>query len=122
MSNATMVGSVVSLEDRGTWKTLLIQREAADDYERDHIDKTIIPFEISSYVAKNLPELREGATVAVSYILRGSLWKERRYVAAAVAAVDVIEQPTEDKPGAVESDPTGAAAGGQVDDSEALPF
>jgi len=121
MSNATMVGSVVSLEDRGTWKTLTIQREANDDYERSHIDKTIIPFEISSYTAKNLPELREGATVAVSYILRGSLWKERRYVAAAVESVEVIEQPGEE-PGAVESDPTGAAAGGQVDDSEPFPF
>ena len=125
MSNATIVGKFISLADRGSWKTLTIQRDAADDYEREHADKTIIPFDVSSYAAKKLPELREGATVAVGYILRGSLWKERRYLSAAVESVDVISQPdgdTADEPGAAVSDPTGAADGGTVEEPESLPF
>ena len=125
MSNATIVGKFISLADRGSWKTLTIQRDAADDYEREHADKTIIPFDVSSYAAKKLPELREGATVAVAYILRGSLWKERRYLSAAVESVDVISQPDSDpadEPGAAASDPTGAADGGTVEEPESLPF
>ena len=61
----------------------------------------------------------------MAYILRGSLWKERRYLSAAVESVDVISQPDSDpadEPGAVASDPTGAADGGQAEEPESLPF
>jgi hypothetical protein len=120
MSNGTMIGRVIGITERGTFKVLTVEREAANEYERKNPDKTVIPFDVSPFAQKTLPTLRPGVTVAVSYSLVGSLWKERRFLSAAVDSVEVIGA-SADEPGEAQTDPTGAAADGQAEDT-ALPF
>jgi hypothetical protein len=115
-----MIGRVIGITERGTFKVLTVEREAANEYERKNPDKTVIPFDVSPFTAKKLPTLRPGVTVAVSYSLVGSLWKERRFLSAAVDAVEVIGAAA-DEPGAVTTDPTGAAPDGQAESTD-LPF
>jgi hypothetical protein len=114
MSNTTMIGRVIGITERGTFKVLTVEREAANEYERKNPDKTVIPFDVSPFAQKTLPKLRPGVTVAVSYSLVGSLWKERRFLSAAVESVEVIGAAA-DEPGAVTTDPTGAAPDDEPD-------
>jgi hypothetical protein len=67
MSNGTIIGTILNVTERGEWRTVVIQREAADDYERKHEDKTVLPFELTPYLFKRngvAALLRPGRSVA----------------------------------------------------------
>jgi hypothetical protein len=125
MSNGTIIGTILNVTERGEYRTVLVQREAADDYERKHEDKTVLPFELTPYLFKRngvAALLRPGRAVAVTYHLVGSLGKTgMRFLKAAIDSIESAGGASADEPGAAQTDPTGAAADGQAEDT-ALPF
>ena len=123
MSGATIIGTILEVTERGEWRTVLVQREAADDYERKHADKTVIPFDLSPYLAKRSGVaglLKVGTVVAVTFRLTGREYNGKRYLSAGIDSIEGVGAAA-DEPGAVTTDPTGAAPDGQAEDS-GLPF
>jgi hypothetical protein len=124
MSNGTIIGTILNVTERGEYRTVLVQREAADDYERKHADKTIIPFDMSPYLFKKngvAGLLKVGTVVAVTFRLTGREYNGKRYLSAGIDSIEGGAGAAADEPGAVTTDPTGAAPDGQAEDS-ALPF
>jgi len=124
MSNGTIIGTILEVSERGEWRTVVIQREAADDYERKHADKTVIPSDLSPFLAKRSGVaglLRVGTVVAVTFRLTGREYNGKRYLSAAIDSIEGVAGAAADEPGAVTTDPTGAAPDGQSEDS-GLPF
>ena len=124
MSNGTIIGTILEVTERGEWRTVVIQREAADDYERKHAEKTVIPFDLSPYLFKKngvAGLLKVGTVVAVTFRLTGREYNGKRYLSAAIDSIEGVAGAAADEPGAVTTDPTGAAPDGQAEDS-ALPF
>jgi hypothetical protein len=124
MSNGTIIGTILNVTERGEYRTVLVQREAEDDYERKHAEKTIIPFDLSPYLFKKSGVaglLRVGTVVAVTFRLTGREYNGKRYLSAGIDSIESAGGASADEPGAVQTDPTGAAADGQAEDT-ALPF
>jgi hypothetical protein len=142
MSNGTIIGTILNVTERGEYRTVLVQREAADKYEQEHADKTVIPFDLSPYLFKKngvAGLLKVGTVVAVTFRLTGREYNGKRYLSAGIdsiegvagAAADVEQEQAEAEsdaafvaagmPGAVTTDPTGAAPDGQAEDAP-LPF
>jgi hypothetical protein len=123
MSNGTIIGTILNVTERGEWRTIVIQREAADDYERTHAEKTVIPFDLSPFLAKRSGVaglLRVGTVVAVTFRLTGREYNGKRYLSAGIDSIEVVGA-SADEPGAVTTDPTGAAPDGQAE-SDIMPF
>jgi hypothetical protein len=123
MSNGTIIGTILNVTERGEYRTVLVQREAADKYEQEHAEKTVIPFDLSPYLFKKngvAGLLRVGTVVAVTFRLTGREYNGKRYLSAAIDSIEGVGV-SADEPGAVTTDPTGAAPDGQAEDS-ALPF
>jgi hypothetical protein len=81
VSNGTIIGTIRNVTERGEWRTVVIQREASDDYERKHEEKTVIPFDLSPYTFKKdgvADLLRVGSVVAVTYRLTGREYNGKR--------------------------------------------
>jgi hypothetical protein len=120
-----MIGTIKEVTERGEYRTVLVQREAADDYERKHEEKTVLPFELTPYLFKRngvAALLRQGRSVAVTYHLVGSLGKTgMRFLKAAIDSIEGVAGASADEPGAVTTDQTGAAPDGQTE-SDPLPF
>ena len=124
MSNGTIIGTILNVTERGEYRTVLVQREAADDYERKHEEKTVIPFDLSPYLFKKngvAGLLKVGTVVAVTFRLTGREYNGKRYLSAGIDSIEGVAGASADEPGAVQTDPTGAAPDGQAEDS-ALPF
>jgi hypothetical protein len=124
MSGATIIGTILNVTERGEYRTVLVQREAADDYERTHEDKTVLPFELTPYLFKRngvAALLRPGRSVAVTYHLVGGLGKTgMRFLKAAIDSIEGVGAAA-DEPGSVTTDPTGTAPDGQAE-SDSMPF
>ena len=123
MSGATIIGTILEVTERGEYRTVVIQREAADDYERKHADKTVIPFDLSPYMAKRSGVaglLKVGTVVAVTFRLTGREYNGKRYLSAGIDSIEGVGA-SADEPGAVQTDPTGAAPDGQAE-SDNMPF
>jgi len=123
MSNGTIIGTILNVAERGEWRTVVIQREAADDYERKHEDKTVIPFDLSPYTFKKdgvAGLLRVGTVVAVTYRLTGREYNGKRYLSAGIDSIEGVGAVVSE-PGAVTTDTTGAEPDGQTEDAP-LPF
>jgi hypothetical protein len=123
MSNGTIIGTILNVTERGEYRTVLVQREAADKYEQEHADKTVIPFDLSPYLFKKngvAGLLRVGTVVAVTFRLTGREYNGKRYLSAGIDSIEGVGA-ADDEPGAVMTDPTGAAPDGQAE-SDPLPF
>ena len=123
MSNGTIIGTILNVTERGEWRTVVIQREAADDYERKHADKTVIPFALSPYLFKKngvAGLLKVGTVVAVTFRLTGREYNSKRYLSADIDSIEGVGA-SADEPGAVTTDPTGASPDGQAESTD-LPF
>jgi hypothetical protein len=123
MSNGTIIGTILNVTERGEWRTVVIQREAADDYERTHAEKTVIPFDLSPFLAKRSGVaglLKVGTVVAVTFRLTGREYNGKRYLSAAIDSIEGVGA-SADEPGAVTTDLTGAAPDGQAED-DPMPF
>jgi hypothetical protein len=106
---------VTSREAGGrTYKTLILQREPSDDYERSHEDRVVIPLDVSP-VAKIGPEaMSVGAVVEVEFRLTGRAYNGRRYLSAVALCADVVDAPPAQPP-PVQDDPP-------ADTTDNLPF
>jgi hypothetical protein len=124
MSNGTIIGTVISVTERGEWRTVIIRREAADEYERKHEEKTVIPFDMSPYIYKKTGVsglMRVGTFVAVTFRLTGREYNGKRYLSACIDSIESAGGEADDAPGAVRTDPTGAAPDGKSE-ADPLPF
>jgi hypothetical protein len=124
MSNGTIIGTILNVTERGEYRTVLVQREAADKYEQEHADKTVIPFDLSPFLAKRSGVaglLKVGTVVAVTFRLTGREYNGKRYLSACIDSIEGVAGASADEPGAVQTDPTGAAPDGQAE-SDPLPF
>jgi hypothetical protein len=123
MSGATIIGTILNVTERGEYRTVLVQREAADDYERKHADKTVIPFDLSPYLFKKngvAGLLKVGTVVAVTFRLTGREYGGKRYLSAGIDSIEGVGAVVTNT-GAVQTDPTGAAPDGQAESTD-LPF
>lgn len=119
MSNGTIIGTILNVEQRGEYRTVIIQREAADKYEREHADKTVIPFDLAPYLFKKTgvaDMLRPGTIVAVTYRLTGREFNGKRYLSAGIESIEAVAgQVPQDKPENRTAEPAS-------DPYEAMPF
>jgi hypothetical protein len=124
MSNGNIIGTVIDVAERGEWRTVIIQREASDEYERKNPEKTIIPMDMSPYIYKRTGVsglLRVGTLVAVTFRLTGREYNGKRYLSACIDSIESAGGEADDAPGAVRTDPTGAAPDGKREE-DPLPF
>ena len=115
-----LLGTIHSITERGEWRTVLIQRDPADQYERDHADRTMIPFDLSPHTRKKVPAgvLTGGVSVAVEYQLTGREYNGKRYLSAVIESIEAVGGAVAEPD--VES--AGAAGVAPVIVDEALPF
>jgi hypothetical protein len=124
MSNGNIIGTVIDVVERGEWRTVVVRREASDEYERKNPEKTVIPFDMSPYIYKRTGVsglLRVGTMVAVTFRLTGREYNGRRYLSACIDSIESAGGEADDAPGAVKTDPTGAAPDGKSE-ADPLPF
>ena len=89
-----ITGRVVSYTAKlgSEWHQLVVERDAEDDYEREHPERRVVPLDVAPYLAKRLKDGPPvGAVVCVEYRLTGREWNGKRYIGAAVQAVEVLD-------------------------------
>lgn len=78
----TMLCRVIRYTERGEWHTLLVQREPANKYEGEHVERLIFPVDVSPFVHKkaDAQAFQSGAWVRINFSIMGREYKEKHYV------------------------------------------
>jgi len=87
----TITGVVVKYGERAKkWMELILDRGPSNKYEMDHPEKSVVPLEVSPYVAKGLV-ITPGLIIEADYLLTGREWNGKRYLSASVQAVRIAD-------------------------------